>query len=156
MRLAMTLRRAPACVLAGLLAACYTYRPVATGLTPHSKVSMVLSDQGRMATSSQIGPQTARVEGSLVTTTDTGYVLAVSGVKPISGAWVRWTGETVSVRRDHVALLYERRLSKGRTALFVAVAAAAAVTTVIGLDLFGFGSDPLETIPGGGGDPGDS
>ena len=113
-----------------------------------------MSDFGRLEASRQIGPRADRVEGALVGITDTGYLLAVSGVKPIDAEWVRWTGETVSVRRDHVALLYERRLSTVRTAVFIGGVAAALVATVVRFELFGIGNDPIDTAPGGG-NPGD-
>ena len=142
-------------LLAGLAGACYAYHPVAAAPELASRVSVVLSDFGRLEASRQIGPRADRVEGALVAITDTGYVLAVSGVKPLNAEWVRWTGETVSVRRDHVALLYERRLSKVRTAVFIGGAVAALVTTVVRFDLFGIGSDPIDTVPGSGGNPGD-
>ena len=67
---------------------------------------------------------------------------------------MRWSGETVSVRRDHIALLYQRRFSKSRTALFVVGATAVVVTTVLKFNLFGIGNDEIDTVPGGGG-PGD-
>jgi hypothetical protein len=142
-------------LLAGLAGACYAYHPAAAAPELASRVSVVLSDFGRLEASRQIGPRADRVEGALVAVTDTGYLLAVSGVKPLNAEWVRWTGETVSVRRDHVALLYERRLSKVRTAVFIGGAVAALVATVVRFDLFGIGNDPIDTVPGSGGNPGD-
>lgn len=142
-------------LLAGLVGACYAYHPAAAAPEPASRVSVVLSDYGRAEAARLIGPRADRVEGALVAVTDTGYLLAVSGVKPINAEWVRWTGETVSVRRDHVARLYERRLSKVRTAFFIGGAMAALVTAVLRFDLFGIGNDPIDTVPGSGGDPGD-
>ena len=142
-------------LLPGLLAACYTYRPVPATPAPQSRVAVVLSDYGRLEASRQIGPQTERVEGSMIAVTDTAYLLAISGVKPISRPWVRWSGEQVSFRRDYVALMYERRLARGRTALFVGGVAFAALTLMVNLDILGFGSLDIPIIPGGGGDPGD-
>lgn len=143
-------------VAPGLAAACYTYTPIAAIPEPDSHVSVVLSDFGRLHASSQIGPQADRVEGAVVATSDSGYLLSVSGVKLIQGNWVKWTGETVSVRRDYVASVYRRDLSKPRTVLVVAGAAAALTAVIVGFDLFGIGNDDIETVPGGGGDPGDT
>ncbi len=143
-------------LLPGLNAACYTYTPLVASPEPASHVSVVLSDFGRLEASRQIGPNAERLEGSVVSTSDSGYMLAVSGVRSIQGNWVKWTGETVSVRRDYVALAYRRELSKSRTAV-VAVGAAAAVTAIIvGFDLFGIGNDPIDNQPGGGGGQGES
>jgi hypothetical protein len=138
-------------LLAGLLTACYSYAPVAIMPDPETRVAVLLSDQGRVGASSQIGSQAARVEGSVVSSSDTGYLLAVSSVKPIRGAWVKWTGETVSLRRDYVTTLYERRLSKGRTAAFVGGVAGVLAVAVFGFDILGIGNDRLDTI--GTGDP---
>lgn len=138
----------------GLAAACYTYTPLAATPEPASHVSMVLTDFGRLHASSQIGPQADRLEGNVIATSDSGYTLAVSGVKSIHGDWVKWTGETVSVRRDYVASVYRRELSKPRTVLVVAGAAAAVTAVILGFDLFGLGAEGDDD--GGGGDPGET
>lgn len=153
---ARMLRFAGVGLLPGLLGACYTYHPALAMPEPASHISVVLSDQGRVGASPQIGPQALRVEGAVVSASDTGYLLAVSGVKSIAGVWVKWTGETVSLRRDYVASVYERRFSKSRTALFTAGVVAALTAVVVGFDILGIGNDPVDTVPGGGGDPGDT
>lgn len=150
------LRRVGAGLLPGLLVACYTYSPSLVTPQPAAHIAVVLSDYGRLEASRQIGPQAARVEGNVVTASDTGYLLAVSGVKPITGSWVRWTGETISLRRDYVSVVYERRLSRSRTALFAAGVAAALAAAVVGFDILGLAADPIDLSPGGGGDPGDT
>ena len=142
-------------LMPGLLGACYTYQPVPSTPPPQTRVAVVLSDYGRLEASRQIGPRTDRVEGNMLSATDTAYLLAVSSVKPIRGPWVRWSGEQVSVRRDYVANMYERRLSKGRTALAIAGGAFTVLTLMVNLDIFGFGGLDIPIIPGGGGDPGD-
>lgn len=141
-------------LLPGLLGGCYSYHPALAAPEPTSKVAVVLTDNGRQEAARQVGPRTDRLEGAVVSSNDTEYVFSVSSVKPIGAQWVRWTGETVSVRRDHIALLYQRRISKSRTALFVMGATAAVVATVLKFNLFGIGNDPIDTVPGGG-DPGD-
>jgi len=154
-RARLALRLVKAGLLPGLLGACYTYSPSLVTPLPSAQIAVVLSDFGRSEASPQIGPQAARLEGAVVTASDSGYLVAVSGVKAIAGSWVRWTGETVSLRRDYVAFMYERRFSKSRTALFAAGVAGALGVAVFGLDLFGIGADRLENVPNAGGDPGD-
>lgn len=137
----------------GLLgvAGCYSYRPLATAPQPATQVSVVLTDHGRAAAGRSIGSGTDRVEGALVDASDTAYVLSVTAVHPLSGRVVRWAGETVSVRREYVARLYERRFSRGRTALMVGGALAAAVAIVATTDLLGLGFlSGDEGEPGGG------
>lgn len=139
-------------LLPGLLGACYTYHPLATNPEPQTRVSMQLSDVGRVGTSKMIGSGTESLEGSIVTSDDTAYRLAVTSVKPLRGPRVRWMGEEVTVRRDYVATVQERRLSKTRTALFSIAVAFAAVTTMVYFDILGFGSLNVPFIPGADGD----
>lgn len=150
----MTWRNVARLALAGLapggLGACYTYKPVQTPV-PQQRVSLVLTDYGRVETSRQIGPETQRIEGSLLSADDTAYLLAIASVKPIGRDWVRWSGEQVSVRRDYVAQFYERRLHKGRTALVVLGSAYAALAIMVRFDILGFGRFDIPIIPGGGG-----
>jgi hypothetical protein len=138
-------------LLAGCLGgtACYSYRPLTATPPLASQVSVVLTDWGRAETGRAIGAGADRVEGALVTATDSALVLSVRAVKPLSGGVVRWAGETVSVRREHVARLYERRFSSGRTALFVGGVVTALVVLVGTTDLFGLGF-----LSGDEGDPG--
>lgn len=141
-------------LLPGLLGACYTYRPLATTPPPSARVSLVLTDNGRAEAAARIGPQTKSVEGAVLETTDSAYLLSVSAVQPISGQLVRWSGEMVSLRRDQVAVMYERRLSKSRTALVVG-AAVAILAASISTNLFGIAGNELPTIPSGDGGPQD-
>lgn len=142
-------------LMAGVLGACYTYRPVGSLPAPERRVAVDLNDAGRIETARQVGPQTARIEGNIVAADDTAYLLAISSVKPIGRDWVRWSGEQVGVRREYVAQLYERRLNKPRTALLAAGIAFAVLTAMVRFDILGFGSLDIPIIPGGGGDPGD-
>jgi len=141
-------------LLPGLLGACYVYRPVPATPPPQARVAVLLSDVGRVETARQIGPGTMRVEGSLLAATDSGYLLAVSSVKPMNRPWVRWNGEQVSMRRDYVANMYERRPARGRTALLIGGAAFTVLTLMVNLNIFGFGGLGIPLIPGGG-EPGD-
>jgi len=155
MRRCTAARLVAAGLLPGLLGACYTYRLVpATDIQPATRVSVVLNDYGRLEASRQIGPQAARVEGAVLSTNDSAYLLSVSGVKPISGSWVRWSGEPVTMRRDYVAFTYERRPSRGRTLLLIGGATFALLTVMVNFDILGFGGLDIPLIPGGG-DPGD-
>jgi len=153
MKLALQLARAG--MIAGVAGGCYNYRPLAQTPPPAARVSMALTDQGRVATARSIGPGTERVEGNVLAADDTAYLLAVASVKPLHGSWTRWNGEQVSMRRDYVTGLYERRLNKGRTALVVGVGAWTLLAVMVHFDILGFGSLDIPIVPGGGGDPGD-
>ena len=153
----MTLRRAhlvAAGLVPGLLGGCYSYRSLPSAPAPQTRVAVVLSDVGRVETARSIGPSTERVEGNVVSADDSAYLLAVSSVKPMRGAWVRWNGEQVAVRRDYVAAMFERRLNKGRTALVVGAGVWTLLAAMVHFDIFGFGALDIPLVPGGGGDPG--
>ncbi len=128
---------------------CYSYSPLTTEPEPQTRVAAVLTDVGRVEAGTQIGSQSDRVEGRLLDASDTAYVLAVSAVKPIHGTWVRWTGEQVSLRRNYVATLSERRLSKGKTALFAGGTALGIFVAMVKLNIFGFGAIDIPIIGGG-------
>ena len=139
-------------LLPGLLGACYTSHPLPANPEPQTRVSVQLSDVGRVGTAKTIGAGTQSVDGRIVTADDTAYRLAVSSVKPLRGPRVRWTGEEVTVRREYVAIAQERRLSKSRTALFGAAVAFVAVTALAYFDILGFGSLNIPWVPGADGD----
>jgi len=139
-----------AALAAQLLAGCYTYAPVdvSLGMPAERDVAVDLSDRGRYELGGSIGQSPARVEGRLLSASDTTLTLAVSSVSSIGGAKAPWAGEAVTVRRSGVASVQQRRLSKGRTALLIgALIGAAALIFTAGLAIGG-GSDS------GGGDTG--
>jgi hypothetical protein len=141
-------RAVVALAVPGLLGSCYSYRPLVSAPPAASRVAVVLTDNGRAETANRIGPQTARVEGAVLAASDTAYLLSISAVQPISGALVRWNGETVSVRRDQIAVLYERRISPSRTAIIVGAVTGLLALTIT-TDLFGFGGADIAPLPGG-------
>ncbi|HEV8265810.1 MAG TPA: hypothetical protein VGQ06_12755 [Gemmatimonadales bacterium] len=128
-----------AVALLPFVAACYTYVPLLTPApAPGTKVSLVLSDQGRYEAAPQVGPYAVRVEGAVVQSTESDYILQVTDVVDIRGARNKWAGETVPLRRSYVVTGYERRFSRGRTAFLVAGLASAFLAAVVGYDLLGF------------------
>jgi hypothetical protein len=144
------MRRLPIVAGAALLAGCYAYTPLATpSPAPGMRLALVLNDQGRYEAARQVGPSVMRVEGALVQSTDTAYVLQVSDVVDISGIRSRWSGETVPVRRMFVASTYERRFSRGRTAFALVGLTSAFIAIVVGRNLLGFGGggDSAPPVP---------
>src|SRR5439155_939935 len=87
------------------LAACYSYTPLQT-LEPvlQSRVSLVLSDQGRVGAGPAIGPGRARAGGALIGSTDSDHTLRVAGVTVIRGAQTRWSGETIRLQPPLAAI----------------------------------------------------
>lgn len=149
----MARSRRYAAVLFPMLVGCYMNRPLLGPAAPSSKVAVLLTDLGRAEEANRVGAGTLRIEGSVVEATDTAYVLSVSGVQPIRGAFVPWAGETVSVQRSYVAQAYERRLSPARTAIVAGGAVGVLVVTIASAKLFGFGGSDIPVLPGGGNPP---
>lgn len=136
----------------GLLAGCYTYAPLPSvePVTP-AHVALVLSDQGRVGASPNVGSGVARVEGALIGSTDSAYTLRVAAVTDIRGAQSRWTGETITLRRTWIGNAYERRFSKSRTYLLVGAMTTGFFAFAATRHLFGIGGPQIENPPGGGG-----
>ncbi len=132
--------------------ACYAYLPLATPApAPGTQVSLVLTDQGRVDAAPQIGPYAMRVEGSLLQATDADYLVAVRDVVDIRGIHSKWMGESVPLARSGVANSFERRLSKGRTAMFALGMTAALVALIASRNLLGIGGSGAGDTGGGGG-----
>jgi hypothetical protein len=127
--------------------------PVATPQLPAgARVSMDLTDRGRMELTDRVGPGVRRLGGTIVATTDTSLLLSVSTVDFIDvPVPVHWNGERVLVARGLLSEVRERRLSRSRSWLAAGLLVLATVG-VSTLALTGFGPDR----DGGGGGGGDN
>jgi hypothetical protein len=133
-------RRATAILIIPWLAACYTRLPLTSPEpAPGTKLTLVLSDQGRLDAARQIGPYADRVEGTLVQSTDSDYRVAVTDVVDIRGVHTKWLGENVTLRHNDLGMTYERRLSKPRTIALAVGLASAAIALIASRNLLGIG-----------------
>jgi len=143
-------------VLAGGLAAavaagCYAYRPLTVAEpAPGTPVSLVLSDEGRVAVADSVGPGILRVDGSVVRTTDQAWVVSISEVLGIDGRTSKWTGETVGFQRSYVAMPQERRFSKSKTIVLVSSLTVALGTFIATRHLLGINLPIIDGGSGGG------
>lgn len=127
-----------------LLAGCYTGIPLAGSApqpAPGTRLVIELNDQGRVGMGPQLGSGAAKVEGTLVSLSDTSYVLGVSQVIDLYGALAKWQGERITIGAGYVRRMTERRFSMGRTATAVGLAAVGFVAFVATRSLVGGGSD---------------
>ena len=155
LRVATGLRRVARAVVvapfvATTLAGCYTYAPVdGTAPSTGAQVSADITDAGRVALADSLGPSPARVEGRLVSATDSTITLAVSGVQPLRGERAAWTGERVTLRRTAFDRLTARRLAVGRSLVAGAIAlgAAVALAVTLGIVTNGDGETGERTTP---------
>jgi hypothetical protein len=136
-------------VLLGV-AACYKYTPVPSPIPVGTRVAVELNDQGRADLRGVIGPAISRLEGSLLHNSDTAFVLNVMETRGLSGQLNRWSGETVSLRREYVQQVTERRFSRSRTTVAALVSAAGVLAFIITRNLLGFGGEDVSNVPPGG------
>src|SRR2546427_4144483 len=76
------------------------------------------------------------------------FALSVESVEQRHGQVLTWKGEAVTLRREYVATVQERRLSKSRVALLAGGSVVGLVATVAALATWAAGSGS-----GGGGGP---
>lgn len=146
-------------VAGGLLtlqvAGCYQYVPAASSTFPAgTDVSLSITDEGRVALAERIGEGLRRVNGQLLGTTDTTFVLAAYSFEFLDvNLPVRANGKRLDIARKYVTDLRVKQLSKKRTwvAAGFAVLGAAIASTIA---ITGFGADPGSTKPGGDGTQG--
>jgi hypothetical protein len=133
------------------LAGCFQYVGVpATGRPGGAEVAVDITDRGREVMTPLVGADVRRIHGRVVQSTDSALVLSVTSVDHLRGLPDRWGGESITVRRDFISTVGERRLSRGRTAMVMGiVAVAVAVATRIAIEGFGTGGDDDDRPPGG-------
>jgi hypothetical protein len=132
---------------------CYTYSLPTVAPAPGAPVSLSLTDRGRAALVDRVGPEMDRLVGTLVSTTDSNYVLTVLETVTLRGVSAKWSGESITLSRDLVGGVRVRTFSRGRTLLVAGTGGAAAVAALFAGGLVGGTSvvgDPL-TPPGGPG-----
>lgn len=148
------MRIAAVLLLPVVLGGCYTYAPYLHDRPqPASVMEIQLNDRGRVAMEDNVGPEVRSLEGQIVEADDSLFVLSVRRVTGLDGNTSRWAGEHVRIRPEHVRLMREKKLSAGRTAMFVGSLTASAMVFIAAGSLNVFGSDRNDPSgPGGGGD----
>ena len=126
----------PAALL--LLAACYRYVPsTSDALAPGANVRLSLSPAGTTQLVPILGSQTTAVEGRVLSRTDTGYVIAMSGTLKAPSSYpgaipshTVWGGDPVTIPGVAVGGVERRLLDSRRTTLLAILGAATAAATV--------------------------
>ena len=117
--------------LVASLAGCYTLQPARGGVPElGTAVAFDINDAGRLALGGSMGPEIAQVEGRLVQREATDYVLSVNAVRLLRGGEQTWRGEEVRIKPEFVTASYEKKFSKGRTAVITAIGLGAAAYLV--------------------------
>ena len=119
-----------ASIVAWAAAGCYYYQPLATpDPTPGTYLSATITDTGADHLARTIGPDVRSVRGRLVSSDSARLTLAVMGVSLHHGENITWKGEAVTVNREYLVQLDQRRLAKGRTILIAGALITSLVTT---------------------------
>jgi hypothetical protein len=147
-------RRVTAGLCAGLLAfqlGCHTYLPMQE-LVPVAgrEVAVELNDRGRLMVAGQLGESVLRVDGMLVSTTDSMITMRVSRTVQVRGSTVVWTGESVQIPSAGVRGYRVREFSRGRTVALAVGIVGVLTFLATSLDLIGGGSekpDPTDPCP---------
>jgi hypothetical protein len=134
---------------------CYSYLPVqSTPPSVHERVSLTISDRGRVLLSDRMGASINRVEGRIVRMDSSNVVVDVSRVITIDGVASNWLGEEVSIPRDAVLAYQARPISKPRTFVLVAAVVGGLLSLVLGISLAVGGAGvptPVDKTGGGAG-----
>ncbi len=135
-----------------LLSGCYTYVPVFSAAAPQpgEQIQIELSDAGRVGMTEALGPEVGKVQGTLVSASDSDVVMKVGQVWGEYGGVSRWEGEQVAFRTPYIRSLRQRRFSTVKTAVATALIGAGVVAFIATRNLLGIGTAPGETGSGSG------
>lgn len=130
---------------------CYTLKPTFGAVPePGTMVALKVNDAGRVALGGAVGPEIDQIEGRLVSRENDEYLLAVQSIRTIRGMEQVWSGEKVPVKTEHVAAIYERQFSRGRTMALAAVGVGGVAAFILTRSLIAAGED-ISVDPSGGG-----
>jgi hypothetical protein len=151
MRNVMQTARAAARValLVAAFASCYRMTPVESGATLQGlEVRLALSDEGSVRLAPLIGPRIGAIDGRIIESPDTAYVMAVQAVVQQTGRSMAWSNERLSVPRGAVSSVRTRTLDRKKTWIVAGLSVIGAIA--LG-DVFGLGSGFGGFLNGGGG-----
>jgi hypothetical protein len=129
------------------LMGCYELQPVrGTAPQPGSGIGLDINDVGRVALGGSMGPEILQIEGRLVQSDNTEYVVGVTTLHLLQGGEQVWHGEEVRVKKEYVTSVYERRFSPARSAALAAVGIGA-VAYIATRAIAGSGSIDSPIVP---------
>ena len=111
------------------------------------RVELDLTDAGRVQMAQQVGPRVRTLLGDVTALSDSQMVLALRAVSDVRGVETFWTGEQVTVPRASIGAVAERRLSRGRTAIFSAGMLATLYVLARSVASLGGGDDHRGELP---------
>ena len=136
--------------LSGVASGCYVNTPVVTAPVAGTQLDMELTDRGRVGLGESIGPAATTVEGTLQSQTDSAYMIRVASVGYVNGQSNKWNGEPLTIQKEFVKDVSERRFSRSRSFLAAAIVTAGVVAFAITRNLLGAGNSDRDNGGGGG------
>jgi hypothetical protein len=136
--------------LNGVASGCYVNTPVVAVPTPGTQLDLELNDRGRVGLGESVGPAATTVEGVLQSQTDSAYMIRVASVGYVNGQSNKWNGEPLTIQKEFVKDVSERRFSRGRSLLAAAVATAGVVAFAVTRNLLAGGNADRDKGGGGG------
>jgi hypothetical protein len=112
-----------------------------------------LNDVGRVQLADHIGPGVARIDGWVISCSDSEYTLRAERTIGLTGGTTPWNGEQVVVQKAWVGIAREKRFSAQRTVVLATTVTAGFVAFLASRGLLGFGNGSPDP-PGGPGGPG--
>ncbi len=132
--------RRPTAILCAVLLAvqvgCYSYLPIqAVAPAAGQDVGVILNDQGRQLVKDKLGDLVERVDGTLLSATETAVTLSVARTHSLRGTQSIWAGEQVEIQRAGIRGFRERQLSRSRTAFLTIGLIVGIAALISGLSL---------------------
>lgn len=136
-------------VLLAVQVGCYSYLPIQeTAPAAGQEVGVVLNDQGRQLVGDKLGELVERVDGTLLSVSETVITLSVSRTQSLRGTESIWAGEQVEIQRAGIRGFRERQHAKGRTAFLTIGILIGVAALISGLSLAVGGNGSPDGGPG--------
>ena len=133
-----------------LLTGCFTYRslgPVDTAMPPPgTRVEVRLTTAAAAALANQVGPDVLYLRGDALSADSTALTLAVTESETARHISTEWKGEHLTLPREDIASVSQRRLAVGATALLGGLAGGGLVVaaTAFGASSSSTGSNGVQ------------
>ena len=148
----MQFRRLCVVIVVPAALGCYQYAPLdtATGVQAGEHIAVEITDRGRLELSDRLGSGVMRLEGTLTRSDSADLVMNVWRVAQIRGPSSRWSGESISLKREYASSVQARTLNRAKTFAVAGAVVAGLVVFTKQFGLLGFsvgGSKPIENPP---------
>jgi len=124
---------------------CYSVEPLVGPSRPGQELVVQISDAGSTQLAQYLGPGVSVINGRFIAAVDDTLKVAVSSTETRSGDVHFWQGEEISVAKNLVATLNEKKISTLRSLLVAGAAIGGAALISVGFG--GSGSRGKTSLP---------